>query len=246
MIDAVTFSSARLAVLSEEENMAGGVGTLSEKMLHRVLKYCYDPNPVNHEVEVLGSIADIKNEQGIIEIQTREFGNLVPKLAKFLPQYRVNVVYPIVTDKIIRYVDKEDGSVSEPKKSPRHLCAYDAAKELRAISRFIGDENLTVTLLFMRAEEYRLLDGWDKTKKKGATKLERLPTEIVGEMILKGKEDYLALLPDALPERFSAAEHARLIKRTSRAAYHPLRLLFDLGLLAREQCGRAYVYSRII
>ena len=246
MIDAVTFSSARLAVLSEQENMAGGVGTLSEKMLHRVLKYCYDRDTKNHEVEVLGSIADIKNERGIIEIQTRAFANLVPKLAKFLPHYNVNVVYPIVTDKIIRYVNKEDGSISDPKKSPRHLSAYDAAMELRAISRFIGDGNLTVTLLFMRAEEYRLLDGWDKTKKKGATKLERLPTEIVGEMILKRKEDYLALLPQELPEQFSAAEYASLIKRSSRAAYHPLRLLFDLGLLTREAQGRAYIYSKIL
>ena len=246
MIDALTFSSARLAVLSEQEDMAGGVGTLSEKMLHRVLKYCYDPDPRNHEASVLDSVADVKNEQGITEIQTRSFDKLVPKLAKFLPHYRVNVVYPIVTDKIIRYVNKEDGSISEPKKSPRHLRAYDAARELRAISRFIGDGNLTVTLLFMKAEEYRLLDGWDKTKKKGATKLERLPTEIVGELTLKSKEDYLALLPEALPERFSATEYARLVKRPSRSAYHSLRLLLDLGLLTREQCGRAYVYSRIL
>ena len=246
MIDAVTFSSARLAVLSEQENMAGGVGTLSEKMLHRVLKYCYDPDPTNHEVEVMGSIADIKNDRGITEIQTRAFKNLVPKLAKFLPHYNVNVVYPIVTDKIIRYVNKEDGSITDPKKSPRHLGIYDVARELRAISRFIGDENLTVTLLFMRAEEYRLLDGWDKTKKKGATKLERLPTEIVGEMVLKEKEDYLALLPESLPDSFSAAEYASLIKRSSRAAYHPLRLLFDLGLLTREAQGRAYIYSKIL
>lgn len=246
MIDPVTFSSARLAVLSEQENMAGGVGTLSEKMLHRVLKYCYDPDPANHEVEVMGSIADIKNDGGITEIQTRAFVNLVPKLAKFLPHYSVNVVYPIVTDKIIRYVNKEDGSITDPKKSPRHLGIYDAARELRAISGFIGDENLTVTILFMRAEEYRLLDGWDKTKKKGATKLDRLPTEIASEMVLRRKEDYAVLLPEELPECFFAAEYAKQIKRNSRAAYHPLRLLFDLGLLTREQRGRAYVYSKIL
>ena len=243
MIDDITFSRARYAALSESRDAAGGVGTLSEKMLHRILKYCYEPDPKKHEIAVLDSIADIKNEQGIVEIQTRSFDKLAPKLAKFLPYYRVNVVYPIVTEKIIRYVDKTDGSVTQPKKSPHRLRACDAAKELRQISSFIGDENLTVTLLFVKAEEYRLLDGWDKTKKKGATKLECLPIEILDEVILKTKEDYKILLPADLPTSFSAAEHARLIKRTLRSAYHSLRLLLELGLVTREKLGRAYLYS---
>ena len=243
MIDALTLSEARLAVLSESEEIAGGVGTLSEKMVHRILKYCLEPDSKNHEVEVLDSIADIKNGSGITEIQTRSFDKLVPKLLKFLPHYNVTVVYPLEAEKILRYVDKSDGSITEPKKSPRHLNIYDAARELRSISRFIGDPNLTVRLLFLKVEEYRLLDGWDKTGKKGATKLQRIPTEVISQIELKGAEDYKILLPNALADGFSAAEYAKLIKRNSRAAYHPLRLLLDLGILTREQRGRAYFYN---
>ncbi len=244
MLDGEVLAAARLAAMSESEDVAGGVGTLSEKMLHRILKYCFEQNPDNHEVEILGSIADIKNEEGIIEIQTRSFDRLVPKLARFLPEYPVAVVYPLLAEKSIRYVDKSDGSITEPKRSPRHIGIYDAAMELRKISRFIGDQNLTVKLLFLKVEEYRLLDGWDKTRKKGATKLERFPTEVIGEIDLKNAADYKILLPDALGEEFLAAEYTALVNRKGRAAYHPLRLLLDLGILSREKLGRAYIYKR--
>ena len=243
-IDNLTLSSARLSLLLSSEERAGGVGTLSEKMLHRILKYCIDQNPANHEVEVLGSIADVKNENGIFEIQTRSFDKLAPKLARFLPENKVTVIYPIEAEKTLRYVNNSDGSITKPKRSPRHLRIYDAAHELRRISSFIGDKNLTVKLIFLRVEEYRLLDGRGPAKTKGATKLERLPIEIISEIDLKTKADYLALLPGELPEAFSAAEHARLIRRRSRDAYSSLRLLLDLGLLMRVKEGRAYVYKR--
>ncbi len=44
-------------------------------------------------------------------------------------------------------------------------------------------------------DEYKLLDGYSRDKKKGATKTDRIPTKIIGEFILNCKDDYLNLLP---------------------------------------------------
>ena len=72
------------------------IGTLSEKTIHAILKYYLEPNASCHEIRVGSFFADIKNEQGIFEIQTRQFYKLQGKLAVFLEQYPVTVVYPIV------------------------------------------------------------------------------------------------------------------------------------------------------
>ena len=63
------------------------IGTLSERVTHRVLKYYFEPDPNFHEVKYLGSVADIKNSDGIIEIQTKGLDRLRGKLHKFLPTY---------------------------------------------------------------------------------------------------------------------------------------------------------------
>ena len=61
-----------------------GIGTLGEKTLHAVLKNYYEPFEQNHEIKVGRFVADIVGEQGVIEIQTRSFGNLLDKLDNFL------------------------------------------------------------------------------------------------------------------------------------------------------------------
>ena len=50
-----------------------GIGTLSEKTLHSVLKNYFEPFSENHEIKIGNYVADIVGENGIIEIQTRQF-----------------------------------------------------------------------------------------------------------------------------------------------------------------------------
>ena len=74
----------RFAKACEEAEQASpsdkGIGTLSEKTLHAVLKRYYEPYGDNHEVKIGGYVADIVGEHGIIEIQTRNFDRLRKKL----------------------------------------------------------------------------------------------------------------------------------------------------------------------
>lgn len=52
---------------SQERN---GIGTLSEKTVHSVLKAYYSPELINQEIKVGDFVADICNGHQIIEIQT--------------------------------------------------------------------------------------------------------------------------------------------------------------------------------
>lgn len=57
-----------------------GIGTLGEKTLHRVLKAYFQPDPSKCEVRVGPYVADALTGSGIVEIQTRSFYKLRPKL----------------------------------------------------------------------------------------------------------------------------------------------------------------------
>ena len=105
------FSEAYARVIGEK-CADTGIGTLGEKAIHKTLKLYYEPDESKHEIEVLGSVADVLSENGIIEVQSSNFKYLVPKLEKFLPQYPVTVVYPIVARKIGRASCRE--RVSNP------------------------------------------------------------------------------------------------------------------------------------
>ena len=237
------FFEAQDRVITESEH-SGGIGTLSEKSLHKILKYYVEPDSAYHEIEISGSVADIKNGQGIVEIQTRALERLVPKLKKFLPEYPVTVVYPVITEKTLVWLDGESGEVSEVRKSPKHAYPTDILYELLQLTPYFGDGRLTVRLLLLSATDYKSLDGYGKDRKKHATRIDRLPTALLGELTIATRRDVAALLSDKLPTEFTAADLDRITHLRGRRAYAALKCLLSLGLAERiGNRGRAYLYS---
>ena len=55
-----------------------GIGTLSEKTVHAVLKNFYETDPAHQEIPVENYVADILRDGEIIEIQTRSLTGLFP------------------------------------------------------------------------------------------------------------------------------------------------------------------------
>ena len=135
------FFSARERVLSESTE-EGGIGTLAEKLVHKVLKYWIEPREEYHERRLCGSVADIFDGERIVEIQTRAFIKLLPKLRKFLVSYPVTVVYPVVTDRLVEWCDPESGEIVEVKKSPKKGRECDLLAELAGLSDLVGREGL--------------------------------------------------------------------------------------------------------
>ena len=221
-----------------------GIGSLGEKHLHRSLKYYFEPDESFHELEFLNSVADIKNGQGIIEIQTRSFNKLVSKLERFLPNESVTVVYPIIEEKTICKIDTVTGESLPCKKSPKKGKASDALTEISQIRRFIPNENLTIKLVFVNAVETRMLNGKKQVGRKKTSKIDCIPTAINSIVDLCEPQDFAFLLPLGLPEKFTAAEFEKLSRIRGIALHNSLMLLLQLGIVSREKGdGRAYIYS---
>lgn len=222
-----------------------GVGGLSEKTLHRVLKAYLEPDSTYHEVEVLGKVADICRDGHIYEIQRASFSHLVPKLARYLGEYSVDIVHPIVAKKRIKWIDTDSGEISEGGRYFSYHSIYDTGRELFAISEFLLSRGLRVVLPFVKCDEYRYLDGKGKSGRIKASKIEMMPIDLLDQITLSKKEDYLIFLPEDLPDGFTADEYKKSIRSRSRYSYYCLRLLLSLGILRREKEGRAYRYFRV-
>ncbi len=224
---------------------AGGIGTLGEKTLHAVLKRYYEPHGENHEVKIGGYVADIVGEQGIIEIQTRNFDKLRGKLAAFLPAARVTVVYPVAGLKWLCWVDKQSGEVTKKRKSPRKGSMYDVIPELYKIRPFLFHENLTVAVPVLELTEYRYLDGWSRDKKKGSTRCDRIPQALLCEYRFSAPEDYRQFVPQSLPAEFDSGEFAKGAGCSRSRAQTALLILTRAGVVERiGKRGRGYLYRR--
>ncbi len=237
------FFFAKERAMADFTAASSGIGTLGEKLVHKTLKLYLEPRESFHEISFLGSVADIKNEKGIVEIQTRAFDRLRPKLLKFLPEVPVTVVYPIIRKKRIFWLDKDTGEITPPRKSPRDGRLSDALFELSRIKELLFSENLTVRIILLDADEYRRLDGWDKTRKRGGGKIDRIPTAIAEEYTVRTKSDLARLIPDGLFHEFTSADFSRRSGLRGRRASYSLSLLYTLGLLTRRKEGRGYLYS---
>lgn len=221
----------------------GGIGTLSEKTLHRVVKTFIEPNICNHEKKMFGYVADIVNEKGIIEIQTRNFGSLRKKLPVFLEHGNVTVVYPVAYIKWLCWIDKESGEIISRRKSPKRGSIYDISRELCYIRGLFTHPNFRLELIFMELEEYKILDGYGKEKKRGASWYDRVPLSYIGREIFEEKKDFFKFLPDDLLELFTIKELAGAIKKPYRTAQEIITILKDLSLaeLAGKR-GRIHLY----
>ncbi len=185
------------------------IGVLSEKTVHAVLKNYYEPDENHQEIPVEGMVADIYRDGNIIEIQTAHFDKLREKLARFLPYYDVTVVYPVPACKWLIWVDELTGECAPKRKSPLKGTPYMIFKELYKIKSYLRNENLHFKIAMLDIEEYRLLNGWSRNRKKGSTRFDRMPVEFKEEYEIYRIEDYMQFLPIDLPESFTTADLAK-------------------------------------
>lgn len=220
-----------------------GIGTLGEKKLHAALKRFYAKDAASMEVPIGRFVADVFDGERVVEVQTGQFARLVPKLRFFLERYPVTVVHPMPRTRFLTWTDPDTGESSKPRKSPLIGTPLSAFHQLYPIRDLLGVENLTVELLLFDLDEYRLLDGYGKARKKGTTLVERIPRGEPELIRLQMPADYRALLPKELPAEFTVPSVSKLLCLKGRKAYSAVHVLESLGIVEPNGTqGRATLY----
>ena len=241
-IDEARFEQAKNRVVGINRARQG-IGTLAEKTVHAVLKNYYAPDTDMHEIPIENFVADIYTGSEIIEIQTRSFHTMRRKLTAFLPLYPVTIVYPIPHIKWLSWIDEETGEVSKKRRSPKKGNPYQAFVELYRIRPFLTDPNLKFRFALLDMQEFRLLNGWSRDRKKGSDRYDRIPETFVEEVRIDRREDYMQFIPYDIPEEFTAKEFAKCAKIPVSLAQTALLILTDLGIVERiGKSGRSYLY----
>ena len=218
---------------------SGGIGTLGEKALHAILKHYLDSDPSHHEQKYKGFYADVRNEEGFFEIQTRAFERLTRKLDAFLCESVTTVVYPIARHRRLSWIDPKTHELSSKRKSPRIGRPCEAALELYRIRRYLSHPNFRLRVILLDCDEYK------KRTRGGhsAERCERIPYALVEDLSFAMPSDYAAFLPKGLSEPFTSLDLAKALRTSRETAGTLLLLLHDLGVVRRiGRKGRAYLY----
>lgn len=233
-----------------------GIGTLSEKSVHSVLKYYFAPDEEFHEHKIGTFVADVCIDGEIYEIQTKQFYLMKRKLEYFLKEHEVTIVYPVPLVNTLHWVecDNMDAPADNLKNSKnRHITGsrktrkkgmpYLFFHELYGIKDFLHHPKLHFILAILSTEEYRLLDGYGPQKKIRATKTDKVPVELLDLITIRKPGDYKQLIPEGLPDEFTSNIFGKKAGIGRSLAGTALNILYELGVVERiGKNGNAYVY----
>lgn len=225
-----------------------GIGTRSEKTLHRVLKHYLCPDTNLHEVAIGGCVADAVIENTIYEIQCAGLFPLKKKLAAYLAKTdkQIVLVCPFVTSKRLIWIDPESGEASEPRRTAVGYGKMRILPELIYLLEYLDFSRLSIMPIGLSVDDYRLRDGYGKDQKKRATKAERLPRTLCSIDSLRNKQEIAAyFLPKDLPARFTAADFSKLTHLRRRALSAALKVLISLEAIEAESKEKNRIYYKL-
>ncbi len=243
------------------------IGTMGEKRLHKTLKYYFCGDDTKHEIRVTakgcdapdgepksgasgkgGYIADVLDGEDIVEIQTGSFYPLKPKIKFYLENtdHKITVVHPIAALKHVIWIDPQCGEISKRNRSPKKGRLSDILPELYWLSEYLENERLSFKIMILEIDEYRILNGWSKDKKKGADKYDKIPVKLCDIVEIDRANLKEALVPQGLPENFVSADFSKITGLKGRKLSASIKLLSVLGLIEKGERGaKGYVYKRL-
>jgi hypothetical protein len=220
-----------------------GIGLLNEKPLHAAVKqWCARPGDAVEAV-VGGYVIDLVRGDLLLEIQTRNFAAIRPKLTALVRTHRVRLVHPIARDKwIVRSLAKGAGSVSR-RKSPATGRVEQLFHELVSVAPLLPHANLSFEVLLTQEDELRRYEGRRRWRTRGWAIEERRLLDVAERRVFETPSDWLALLPPGLAV-FTARDLAEAIgisEDLARKMAYCLRAAGAIDLTGKR--GRANLYT---
>jgi len=189
-------------------------------------------------------VADVFDGERVTEIQTRCLYRMKPKLDKLLTQYSVTVVHPVAHRKSLIWIDPVTGDTTKPRSSPKTRRVWDAFHEMYSLRSYIGDPRLTICVVLLDMEEYKLLNGWGPQRKNHASKYDRVPLAIREEYVMHRKEDYMQFVPYELAETFTSKTFGKAARIPRSLAQTVLNILDYMEVVERiGKEGNSYLYQ---
>ena len=187
-------------------------------------------------------MVDIARAWGeVVEIQTRGFGRLRPKLERLLDEHPVLVVHPVAAERRVVRVDAR-GEVVSARRSPKRDGPLALFDELVFMPSALEHPNLAVEVALTRED---LVHGPpDGRRRRRRPAGQRRLVEVVDRVRFDEPAQLAALLPAALAEPFSVRELATALGVTVLRAQRCAYVLRALGyLVAAGKRGPAPVYT---
>ncbi len=224
--------------------MESSIGTYTEHTLHAMLKRHITNDSTCYEIPLGRYIADVFQAGQVYEIQTRQFARLCDKLDAFLPEYDVTVVHPVIARAYVNWVDAHSGEIVSRRVVPRKRGIQDVFLELYAIRRYLTHPHLHFRFLLVETEDYKRMGGADGRQKRGAKRMDRVPTKILSEVRIHCAKELVSLLPPLPAQPFTSADYAKSTGCARAVATAALGVLYETGMVARTgKMGNAYVYT---
>lgn len=221
------------------------IGTLNEKSLHAALKqWIAEPND-EFEVRVGRYVIDIVRGDLLIEIQTRNFSAIKPKLKNLVQKHQVHLVYPIAAEKWIVKLPKDEGDQGSRRKSPKRGQIEDVFYELVRLPTLMEHPNFSLQVVLIKEEESRRFDGKKGWRRKGWVTEERALLEIVEDRTFSSPQDLMTLAPQDLPQHFTTSDIAHASSLSKRLVGKMAYCLREMGVIeAIGKRGNAILYQR--
>lgn len=153
----------------------------------------------------------------------------------------------MMENKTLSWIDPQSGDISPRRKSPLHETVTDGLVDLYNIRSHLKNKNLKIRLVFLDVDEYKYRDGWNRDRKKGAHRYERIPVGLNNIVCLDDPRDYIDLIPDVIRTKedgFTVKDYAAAVKKNTKYAYYALTSLLNAGAIKKTgKIRNSFVYT---